>query len=335
MGVATGTKSADPRLLFIESPLKRKQDDFCQAVFDGLHHDPKWLPSRFFYDRAGSELFERITELAEYYPTRCEQEILTVHALEIVANLGDQLSIVEFGSGSSTKTRTLIEAALATQPDLSYVTVDISRDFLRESAMNLLEDYRGLSVCAVAAEYSEAIALLPESDDARLILFLGSNIGNFCEKEGTDFLASIRKRMSRDDRLLVGVDLEKDRKVLDLAYNDPEGVTAEFNKNLLARINRELGGNFVLDQFRHTAPYDEEEHRIEMRLVSSCDQTVRISDLEEDHSFVDGEYIVTEWSHKYTRESFEAIAGNAGLEIVQEWRDSEGWFAEFLVRVDR
>lgn len=331
MGAPGVTKAIDTRLVFIEGRSSLGPGEFRQAVREGLDHVPKWLPSRFFYDRAGSELFERITELTEYYPTRCESEILAERSAEIVSALGPRLSIVEFGSGSSLKTRKLLASALQGQADLSYVTIDISRDFLRDAARNLLADFPGLSVCAVAAEYSQAVELLPTSPDPRLILFLGSNIGNFCIREGTDFLSLIRSRMAPADRLLVGVDLEKSREVLHLAYNDPAGITAEFNRNLLRRINRELGGEFDPGRFEHIAPYDEGEHRIEMRLVSLGRQTVRVNALDASYEFEDGEFIVTEWSHKYTRGAFERIAREAGLRIDREWTDSKNWFAEFLL----
>jgi L-histidine Nalpha-methyltransferase len=322
----------DTRLRFIEGLSALKSDEFCQAVHDGLRHEPKWLPSRFFYDRRGSELFELITSLPEYYPTRCEAEILRDNAESIVELAGPQLSIVEFGSGSSAKTRTLISAAIDRQGALQYVTIDISRDFLRQSAEALLAEYPPLCVTAIAAEYSQAMSLTPRSDHPMLILFLGSSIGNFVDEEAIKFLRSIRQGMSRDDALLVGADLEKDREVLRLAYNDPQGVTAEFNRNLLARINRELHGQFVLEQFEHLALYDEDEHRIEMRLISKGDQQVRIDDLETTYDFADREHIVTEWSHKYARRSFERLAKAAGLRIVGEWLDRRGWFAEFLLR---
>ena len=218
------------------------------------------------------------------------------------------------------------------QDSLRYVTIDISRDFLKQSAEALLADYSGLSVTAIAAEYSQGIQMLPRSDHPRLILFLGSSIGNFVDEEAIKFLCSIRQEMSPQDALLVGVDLEKDREVLRLAYNDPQGVTAEFNRNLLVRINRELAANFIPSTFRHLAIYDESEHRIEMRLISEGPQQAYVGSLETEYPFKDQEFIVTEWSHKYTRASFELLAKAAGLRIVGEWTDSKGWFAEFLLR---
>jgi L-histidine N-alpha-methyltransferase len=322
----------DTRLSFIEGPAALRTDEFCKAVHDGLIHEPKWLPSRFFYDRLGSELFEQITTLHEYYPTGCEAEILANHAEGIAERAGQEVSVVEFGSGSSTKTRRLISAILAKQSELSYVTIDISRDFLRESAEALLADYPRLNVTAIAAEYTQAIKMLPQSDTPRLILFLGSSLGNFIDEEAIKFLRAVQEVMSPQDTLLVGVDLEKDRSILHLAYNDPQGVTAAFNLNLLARINRELHGNFVTERFQHLAVYDEAEHRIEMRLISDGEQHVHIDDLDTNYHFADQEYIVTEWSHKYTRASFQALAAAAGLKIVGEWKDRRGWFSEFLLQ---
>ncbi len=321
----------DTRLELIEGLTARKPDDFCAAVHDGLSQCPKELPSRFFYDQRGSELFEQITALPEYYPTRCEAEILRRNSAAILTNMGPDASIVEFGSGSSAKTRMLLSAALARQNELWYVPVDISRTFLLDSAEALLSEYQNLRITAVAAEYNEAVELLPPAKGPRLILFLGSNIGNLVDEVAIRFLSEVRDRMSETDRLLVGADLVKDRQVLRLAYNDPSGVTAEFNKNLLVRINRDLHGNFDPDSFRHEAIYDEAESRIEMRLISTRNQQVRIADLETAYPFEPDEPIVTEWSHKYTRESFSRLARSASLEICAEWNDEKHWFSEFLL----
>jgi L-histidine N-alpha-methyltransferase len=319
------------RLRFIDLRGEGPHDSLCDTVYTGLTATPKHLPPRLFYDREGSAIFEEITDLPEYYPTRTEQAILEANADEIVAFAGEPMALIEFGSGSSRKTRVLIEAALRRQKRLDYAPIDISRAFLHETSQTLLDEYPGLSVTAVAGEYFDAARALPRSSCPRLILFLGSNIGNLTEDEAVEFLTRVRRTMEPHDRLLIGTDMVKDVDVLEAAYNDAQGVTARFNGNVLRRINSELGGNFDLGAFRHHAPYDEAEQRIEMRLVSECDQMVRIESLDTDFIFAEGEAIVTEWSQKYTRERFGAIAAPAGLRIEKSWSDAQGWFTEYLL----
>ena len=305
---------------------------FRESVLRGLGDRPKTLPPRLFYDRRGSELFEAITELDEYYPTRTEDAILERHAKAIVSAVGERIALVEFGSGSSRKTRRLIEAALARQERLAYYPIDISRAFLRDSSESLLQEYPRLDVRALAGEYFDVASALPAAQNPRLVLFLGSNIGNLAHGEATEFLRRIRSGMTPDDRLLVGTDMVKDASVLEAAYDDSKGVTARFNLNLLARINRELGGEFDLDRFRHAAPYDTANGRVEMRLVSLVDQKVRIDALDREFVFAAGEAIVTEWSQKYTPESVADLCAGAGLEIAESWSDARGWFTEWLIK---
>jgi L-histidine N-alpha-methyltransferase len=322
----------DTRFSFIEGSSSLSLNDFRKAVDEGLHNTPKTLPSRYFYDHAGSQLFEKITELPEYYPTALEAEILAKNAEDIVKEAGKNISVIEFGSGSSVKTRTLISAILAAQKELHYVTIDISGDFLRETAQTLLDDFPALSVTAIGSEYRQALSKLPPADGPRLFVFLGSSLGNFPKREAIHFLTSLRLKMTDQDAFLIGVDQVKDRDVLLLAYNDPAGVTAEFNLNLLARINRELGGHFELHTFIHNAVWDSKHDRIEMRLMSDRKQKVAIDDLKAKFKFDIAEYIVTEWSHKYTRDTFGELAKAAGLQIVGEWSDPKKWFCEFLLR---
>lgn len=320
------------RFDFIEARGTRPQPTFCRLVRDGLSGTPKSLPTRFLYDQAGSELFEQITELPEYYPTRTERAILEAHAGEIVRAAGENLSIVEFGSGSSAKTRLLIEAALDQQPELRYVPIDISVDFLKQSAQTLLGRYEGLRITALGGEYFDAAEALPPHDGPRLIIFLGSNIGNLTHEEAVEFLSLIRSQVTEQDRLLVGIDLVKDRSTLEAAYNDAQGVTAAFNRNLLSRINRELEGNFDVPCFRHHAPYDPAAQRIEMRLYAVGDQHVTIEAAGGSFDFADGEYIHTEWSHKYTPDTFAALCAEAGLTIDRLWSDPRDWFAVTMLR---
>lgn len=320
------------RFDYVEVRGERAQPTFCRLVTDGMAATPKSLPTRFLYDQAGSELFERITDLPEYYPTRTERSILETRAGEIVEATGENLTIVEFGSGSSAKTRLLIEAALAREPELRYVPIDISVEFLKQSSRVLLDRYPGLRVTALGGEYFDAIGAMPKHDGPRLILFLGSNIGNLTHEEAVEFLAQVRAQITEEDRLLVGIDLVKDSELLEAAYNDAQGVTAAFNRNLLHRVNRELDGHFEVSCFRHYAPYDPIAQRIEMRLYSVGDQRVNIDAIGRTVDFADGEYIHTEWSHKYTRESFAALCAEAGLQIDHLWADPRDWFAVTTLR---
>ncbi|HZB44215.1 MAG TPA: L-histidine N(alpha)-methyltransferase, partial [Pyrinomonadaceae bacterium] len=284
----------------------------------------------------GSRLFDAICLVPEYYLTRAEADIFARHAAEIVrrARAGARrLTLFELGSGSAAKTRRLIDALLATQPRLTYVPVDISTAALEESAGALLGDYGGLSVTAYAADYDAALPRLRENfeADARaLVLFLGSNVGNFDRAEARDFLRRVRAALRPGDRLLLGADLRKDPRVLEAAYDDPLGVTAAFNLNLLARINRELGADFSLRDFRHVALYDEREGRVEMHLESTREQTVRIGALDLDVDFRAGERVHTENSYKYSLDELSALAADTGFEREHTWLDPAGRFSSNL-----
>jgi L-histidine Nalpha-methyltransferase len=317
-------------LNFIDVP--SHEEELRDVVMQGLSARPKRLPCRYFYDASGSHLFEQICRLPEYYLTRAEQSILERWAPEIVRQAGDDLTLVEFGSGSSCKTRILMEAVLARQSLLHYVPIDISREFLHASAQSLLREYDRLSITAVAAEYNDGIEHLPDHDRARLVLFLGSNIGNFTPEEASDFLARIRRRMRPCDRMLVGVDLLKARAILEAAYNDSAGVTEAFNKNLLLRVNRELGADFRLDCFEHSAPLLDDPPRIEMRLVSRRDQEVNVAAIGRTFHFREGEYIHTENSHKYAPDAFAAVCNAAGWAVQNSWTDNAERFAVILLR---
>ena len=318
----------------IKAPKPHLQQSLKDAVADGFQKTPKSIPALFFYDTPGSQLFEQICKLPEYYPTRTEYKILTDNARDIIKTLTGEVELVELGSGSSAKTRVLINAILANQPHLHYIPTDISTDFLLESSIVLKNEYEPLSITAIAAEHSDALRLLPESgNQSRLFLFLGSNIGNFEPEAAIDFIGRIRCQMCEADRLLIGFDLVKDRQVLFDAYNDKAGVTAEFNKNLLVRTNRELGGDFKLDLFDHYAPFVEEHSRIEMRLISRCDQLVNVESLGRRFNFAEGEYIHTENSYKYTLKGFGSLCEAAGMKMQEYWLDERKWFAVGLFRV--
>ncbi len=319
-------------LNLIELPRSHEERAFAQAIADGLSKQQKSLPCRYFYDLAGSKLFEQICELPEYYLTRTEQEIFEDNSTDIIDALGHELAIVEFGSGNSIKTRLLINAALNRQQHLHYIPVDISSSFLKSSSHALLGQIDRLSITAIAAEYADAIPIIPNPKEPRLFLFIGSNIGNFNRTEAVSFITKIRRRMDSRDRLLISFDLVKASRILEAAYNDAAGVTAAFNKNLLTRINRELGATFSISEFDHCAPFIQEHSRIEMRLVSKCLQRVYINNLQREFTFEQGEYIHTEDSHKYTYQSFAEICGAAGLEIQNQWLDKHKWFAVALFK---
>lgn len=320
-----------PAFRFIEVEASHKAEVFAEVVEVGLSRPQKFLPSRFFYDKFGSALFEKICELPEYYLTRTEEAILRRYAEEMVARVGDEVAMVEFGSGSSAKTRLLIDAALSRQNELHYIPIDISRDFLRHSSLELQDGRPGLIITALAAEYDDAIDAIPQHNGPRLFLILGSNIGNFSDEEARDILSRVRGAMESRDRLLVGIDLIKDRAIIELAYNDSQGVTQAFNKNLLGRINRELGGTFGLDDFAHKAMLIDNE-RIESYLVAKERMSVYIAGLHREFHFAEGESVHTETSHKYTLERFGALVGGAGLMPEDVWTDDKRWFAVVLLR---
>lgn len=323
-------------LQFIEIPPTREEEHLGAAVLAGLSSSPKTLPSSFFYDARGSRLFEEITKLPEYYLTRCETEILRAQSSSIFDLMVAEglVQIVEFGSGSSEKTRLLLRAAIEKQGTTEYVPIDISGDFLKSSSQELLEEVPGLRVIALAGDYLDALQQLPSHDGPRLFLFLGSTIGNFEVSSAVAFMAAIRAAMRPGDRLLMGTDIKKDRSIIEPAYNDAQGITEQFNKNILYRIDKELCGHFNLDTFRHEAPWVEEHSRIEMRLVSQIDQAVEIEGLETVFHFKAGEYIHTENSHKWSKDAFLQMVEVAGLRLSSCWLDSKNWFALNLLEVN-
>ena len=321
----------DGRLRIVRVPCPSENAGFAGAVRIGLGAKPRSLPCRFFYDEAGSRLFEEICRLPEYYATRTEAEILSRAAPEIAEAVGDGAVLAELGSGSSTKTCLLIETLLTRQDELHYVPIDISVAFLEESARSLLGRYPGLKVTAIGGEYLDSLPHLPRRDGPLLALFLGGNIGNLSEAEAVGLLAGIAAELSPRDRLVVGFDRLKDPVLIARAYDDAAGVTAAFNRNLLARINRELGGEFDLGSFDHAAPFVAEKSRIEMHLVSRRRQSVRVGALGREFSFEAGETIHTENSHKYDRAAIERICRAAGLRVVRLWSDPDEWFSLALL----
>jgi dimethylhistidine N-methyltransferase len=295
---------------------------FAGDVIDDLSAHPKRLSPKYFYDAAGSELFEQITLLPEYYPTRTELGILRDRGRAISAIIPKGAALVEFGAGATTKVRLLLkECAIS-----AYVPVDISGDFLKAQADALREDFPALDVYPVAADFTAPFAL-PEkiAEMPKVGFFPGSTLGNFETHEASAFLRSARDILGKGAQMVIGVDLEKDERVLYQAYNDAAGVTARFNLNVLHRINRELGGDFDTKAFTHRAVYNRERHRIEMHLISRKAQSVRV--LGRSFSFRAGESIHTESSYKYSLERFKALARGAGWTPLQSWTDEAGMFS--------
>jgi dimethylhistidine N-methyltransferase len=309
-----------PVLRDFEPEEKRIRDD----VLAGLAAWPKSLPCKYFYDQRGSELFERICELDEYYPTRTEIGIMRESVAKMAEALGPHVTLVEYGSGSSTKTRILLEAL---DDPVAYVPVDISREPLVSSASSLDRRHADLEVLPVCADFTQAFTL-PEPrrrPRRRVVYFPGSTIGNFEEADVVGFLTRIRTLVEPHGGLLIGVDLQKDAAILQAAYDDHEGVTAAFNKNLLVRINRELEGDFELERFEHRAVVNEELGRVEMHLVSTVAQTVGVCG--ETFAFEAGESIHSENSHKFTLEGFAELAAHAGLFVRRVWTDESDLFS--------
>ncbi len=310
------------------APTVETADSFAADVLEGLTAKPKRLSPKYFYDLAGSALFERITQLPEYYPTRCEIALLRQHAPAVASLFPQNCALVEFGAGSSRKVRILLGAAATIE---AYVPVDISGDFLQNEAVLLRRDFPRLAVHPVVADFTQAFDIpAPVTNLPRVGFFPGSTIGNFEPHEAAKFLRHAADTLGEGAVLVIGVDLIKDTKILCPAYNDAEGVTAKFNLNLLARINRELGANFDLSAFEHHACYNREQKRIEMHLASTKRQKVRVNG--KAVTFRAGETIHTENSYKYTVESFSALARGTGWSVLQSW--SDGMFGVLALKFD-
>ena len=322
------TQDALPTFSDYEPTLTDERAD----ILAGLSAAQKRLAPKYFYDRRGSQLFDRICELPEYYPTRTELSIMRSHAPAIAEAVGEQACLIEFGSGSSVKIRLLLK----TLRNLSaYVPVDISREHLLAAAAGLARDFPDIEILPVCADFTQPFdvpATQQRPVARRVAWFPGSTIGNFEPDQALALLEVMRGEVGTDGGLLIGVDLQKDRDTLERAYNDAAGVTAQFNLNLLRRLNRELGAGFDLDSFRHDAIYNDTHGRIEMYLISQRAQQVRIGDTM--LSFSEGERILTEYSHKFTPDGFAALAARAGFRREHLWCDPDRLFSvQYLVAV--
>jgi len=312
-------------------------DRVSAAVRSGLTGRPKSLPPWLLYDEAGSRLFEQITGLPEYYLTRVERSIFLDKAVQILSEAGDghRLRLVELGAGSAAKTRILLLAALERQSSVVYEPVDVSASALEEARERIENEIPEVQVIPRLMDYTNGFELRPTGErERRLVLYIGSSIGNFEPGEAAALLRRIRGRLRPADTFLLGVDLRKDSETLHAAYNDSAGVTAAFNLNLLARMNRELGADFDLEAFAHRAVWNEDASRIEMHIESQASQSVRIETLDLEINFRKGETIHTENSYKFTRGAAEAMLSSAGFTAASTWTDPREWFAVCLGRVE-
>jgi L-histidine N-alpha-methyltransferase len=317
-------------LLDVHSDESRFLARMADDVRRGLTAQPRWLPPKYFYDEVGGRLFERITELPEYYLTRAEESILRETAGPLIGRLRPR-DFVELGPGSCRKVRFLLDA-LPRSVGVRYVAVDVGREGLTLAATALAEEYPSVHVHAVVGDFERHLACLPPPSGRRLVLFFGSTIGNFDPTARRMLLAEMRRLLGPDGRLLLGVDLVKDSRVLEAAYDDAAGVTREFNRNVLRHVNHVVGGNFHPEGYRHHAFYNAEAARIEMHLLAAAPQRVQLKGLDLTLDFDEGDGIWTENSYKFTRGSTETVLAEAGLEL-EEWHtDADGRFGLVLCR---
>ena len=317
----------NPRLRYFKPHATRIERTFAEEISSSLGEMPRSIHPKFFYDRRGSELFEEICSVPEYYPTRSEISILEGMQGELGSLLDGDFRLVELGSGSSTKTRILLDYLTSVQSETEYFPIDIS-DILAESSEELLDRYANLLITGIIDTYEGGLEFLRTYDDRRnLVIFLGSSYGNFSPDDGRRFLENVSGTMKPGDMFLIGLDLVKDRAVLESAYDDPAGATARFNLNVLSRINDELDADFDLDNFEHHAFYNEQDRRIEMYIRSAAAQSVVVSKSGLELRLQRGELIHTEYSHKYSLPQIRDLLGGAGLEARRTWLDKKGYFS--------
>lgn len=302
-------------------------------VREGLTATPKHLPAKLFYDEIGSQLFEQITELPEYYLTRTERAILERYAADILEQAGPSLTLVELGAGTATKTRILIEELIQRQSRTLFYPIDVSSSALDEAVKQLSKQFPALRVNPIVADYTGGVQALNRISGRKLVLYIGSSIGNFEVHQAIRLLRRIRQSLRPGDALLLGADFAKSPKILVPAYDDSQGVTAQFNKNILARINRELDTDFDLDTFKHVAQWNRRCSRMEIYLESLVEQSVFIPGLDLDVKFKAGERIHTENSYKYTDAMIESILNESGFTLEHTWCDRKKWFGVHLARV--
>lgn len=316
--------------------LRDERREFALDVLQGLSEHPKRLPSRYFYDAEGSRLFERIMDLEAYYPTACEREILEAHGPDILEALGGEpFDLVDLGAGDGRKTLILLRYLASIGADVRYVPIDISEAAIAGLATSVRAEVPRVEVASLVSEYTDGLRWLHTQPDVRrsLVLFLGSNIGNFPKPQARGFLRRLWSALAEGDHVLIGFDLKKDMDVLLNAYNDEEGVTRDFNLNLLGRINRELGGTFDLDRFRHFGTYNVFSGAMESYLVSQEAQEVHIEALGFSFTFDAWEPIHTEYSYKYLERDVSELAGDTGFEVEATFHDERRWFTDSLWRV--
>jgi dimethylhistidine N-methyltransferase len=306
---------------------------YAEEVVEGLSSQNKALPCKLFYDENGSALFEEITRLPEYYPTRTELEILRANSREIAVAAGSPISIIELGAGTATKTEMLLRAIARRQIRVKFFPVDISPSALADAKKRLREELPGALVYPVIADFSDGFHFLQQISGRKLVLYLGSSIGNFDWNPAIAFLQRVREQLSAGDALLLGTDMVKSPEILVPAYDDAQGVTAQFNKNILRRINREFGANFDLDSFRHVAEWNPAQSRMEISLESLKPQVAKLSLTGTVVRFRKGERMHTENSNKYTLEIVERMLCVSGFKLEKSWFDQRKWFGLHLARV--
>ena len=318
-----------PRFCYLR-PKKQTDNGFPEEIFFGLQRKKKFIHPKFFYDEKGSYLFEKISTLDEYYLTRAESEILDTIKDKMSTYIRTDYSLIEFGSGSALKTRKLLEALTQMQDLVEYYPIDIS-DILKESSLNLQKDYLNLRITGIIDHYESGLDFVKSIEQDRLLVFLGSSLGNFDSKGAIEFLRKIHDSMKKSDYFLLGLDLVKNKQVLERAYNDSKGITAQFNLNLLTRINKEFGGNFELKNFEHVSFFNEKQKRIEMHIRSKIDQEILLSRVDVMIKFRKNEMILTEYSHKYTVDQIYSLAKKSGFKVKEIWKDKNEYFALVLL----
>ena len=321
----------DSQLRYFKPHASNIEKSFAEEIAFSLNEDSKFISPKFFYDKKGSNLFESICSVPEYYPTRTEISILKKLEHDLPPYLNENVRLVELGSGASVKTRLILDVFTKLQAKTEYFPIDIS-EILTESSEQLLKDYPTLNITGIIDTYEGGLEFLQNYDDKQnLIIFLGSSFGNFSPNDGEIFLKKIFSTMKKGDLFLIGLDLVKDKKILESAYDDPSGVTAKFNLNVLSRINDELDANFIINNFSHYSIYNENDQRIEMNLKSLIPQSVIIKKSNLSLNLDEGELIHTEYSHKYNPSQIKTLLCDIGFEIKNMWLDDKKYFSLTLV----